>query len=60
MAISIFLIEKPISIEFLKIIIGVQNQKPIILRYYCCSRQLVQNIDGRTVLISKSAEHPQI
>jgi len=28
-------------------------------RYYCCSRQLVQNIDGRTVLISKSAEHPQ-
>jgi hypothetical protein len=29
-------------------------------RYYCCSRQLVQNLgDGRTVLISRSTDHPR-
>eukprot|EP00088_Acartia_fossae_P013308 TRINITY_DN16952_c0_g1_i2.p1 TRINITY_DN16952_c0_g1~~TRINITY_DN16952_c0_g1_i2.p1 ORF type:complete len:423 (+),score=56.50 TRINITY_DN16952_c0_g1_i2:66-1334(+) len=28
-------------------------------RFYCCSRQLVQNIDNKTVLISRSVEHPK-
>jgi len=28
-------------------------------RFYCCSRQLVKNVNGTTILLSKSAQHPQ-